>query len=81
MARFYIFFIDKSMFSPRICRYSMGKLMVEVLNTMKSVKFIKIKGPREAWPLGVETKTFPRGQDLTIFENLPGGGGDGNAWN
>ena len=35
MTQFYIFFIDKSMFSLRICGYSMGKLMVEVLNTVK----------------------------------------------
>ena len=67
MARFYIFFIDKSMFSPRISRYSMGKLMVEVLNTMKSVKFIKIKGPREAWSLGIDTKTLPRGSGFDDF--------------
>ena len=67
MARSYIFFIDKSMFFPRICRYSMGKLMAEVLNTMKRVKFIKIKGPREAWPLGVDTKTLPRGSGFDDF--------------
>ena len=54
------------MFSQRICRYSMGKLMVEVLNTMKSVKFIKIKGPTEAWPLGADTKTLPRGPGFDV---------------
>ena len=48
---FYVFFIDNSMFSLQICRYSMGKLMIEVLKMVKSVKFIKIRGPREARPL------------------------------
>ena len=36
--QFYICLIDKSMFSLRICRYSVGKLMIEVLNTVKKCK-------------------------------------------
>ena len=35
---FYKFFIDKSGFSLRICKYSMGKLMIEVLNMVKKCK-------------------------------------------
>ena len=47
----------------------------------KSVKFIKIKGPREARPPGIWPEIYPGGRDLTIFENLPGScPGDGNAW-
>ena len=65
--RFYIFYIDKSMFSLQIYRYSMGKLMIEVLNTMKSVKTIKIKGPREAGPLGIKTQKIARGAGFDDF--------------
>ena len=58
----------------------MGKLMIEVLKWWKSVEFIRVKGPREAWSLGLDQKIVGRGgQDLTVLENLPGG--DGNAWN
>ena len=56
------------MFSLRICRYSMSKLMIEVL---KMVKSVKLGVPRDL------TKKFAPG-DLTVFENLPGvvqGGG------
>ena len=59
------------MLSPRICRYSMCRLMIEVLNKLKNVPFIKIKGPREARPPGIP-KTLPGGQDFMIFKNLPG---------
>ena len=45
---FYIFSIDKSILSLPICGYSIGKLMTEVLKMVKSVKFVGIKGPREA---------------------------------
>ena len=71
------------MFPLRICRYSMGKSMTEVLKMVKSVKFIKIKDPREARPpRDLTTKSARGGWDLPIFENLPGGcPGDGNAWN
>ena len=67
MARFYIFFSLTNLYSPH-----------EFVDIQK---LIKIKGSRETWPLGVDTEALPRGQDLTIFENLPEGGGDGNAWN
>ena len=33
-----LFLADKSMFCPRICRYSMGKLMTEVLKMVKKCK-------------------------------------------
>ena len=36
--QFYILFIDKSIFSLRFCGYPMGKLMIEVLNTVKKCK-------------------------------------------
>ena len=48
----------------------MGKSMTEVLKMVKSVKFIKIKGPREACPLEFDSKNLPGGRDLAIFENL-----------
>ena len=60
------------MFSLRICRYSMGKLMIEVLKMVKNVKFIKIKGPKEARLLGFDQKICPGGRDLISFENLQG---------
>ena len=40
------------MFSLRICGYSMGKLMIEDLKMVKSVKFIQIIVPRDACPPG-----------------------------
>ena len=40
---------------------------------VKSLKFIKIKGRREAWLWDLSKKFAPGGQDLTFFENLPGG--------
>ena len=61
---FYIFVIDKSMFSLRICRYLMGKLMTEVLETVESVRFIP--GP------GIRPKNLPGVRDLTSFKNLLG---------
>ena len=66
--RFYIFFIDRSMFSLRICRYSMGKLMIEVLNTFESVKFIKIKEVSRKPPLRFYQIICRGGgeQDLTV---------------
>ena len=64
------------MLSLRICRYSMDKLIIVVFKMVKSVKFIRIKGPREARPPGNKPKSF-RGRDLTVFEQLPVGGGGG----
>ena len=63
----------------RICRYLIGKLMIEVLKMVKSVQFIKIKGPREVRPLGFDQKNCRGRRDLAIFEDLLegclGGGG------
>ena len=47
--------------------------MIEVLNTVKSVKFFKVKGPREARPLGFDTENPPGGAEFDDFENLPWG--------
>ena len=75
-SQFYIFFIDKSMFSLRICRYAMGKLMIEVLNTVKFNQWSQ--GSLANWDL--TPKNCPGGGDLTIFENFPEvARGDGNA--
>ena len=70
----YIFFIDKSIFSLPICRYSIGKLMTEVLKMVKKCKInlIKIRVPGKPIPLGFDTNNFPMGRDFTISENLPG---------
>ena len=35
---FYIFFIDKSMFSLRICIYSVAKLMIEISKMVTKCK-------------------------------------------
>ena len=72
-SRFLHFFItDKSMFSLGICRYSMRKLMIEVLKMVESVQFcLKIRVPGKPGPLGLDQKSCPgvaRGRD-------------GNAWN
>ena len=45
---------------------------------VKKSKIIKIKGTKEARPLGFDQKIFPGVRDLAILKNLPG---DGNAWN
>ena len=48
-----------------------GALIIEVLNKVKSVKFIKIKGPREVRPpWDLTQKHCLEGWDKTIFENL-----------
>ena len=65
--RFYIFFVDKSMLSLRICNYSMDKLIIEVLNTLQNVKFTEIKGPGVSGPLGFETKHLPWGPGFDDF--------------
>ena len=36
-------------------------------------KFIRIKGPREAWAADVKQKICPGGRDLPNVENLPKG--------
>ena len=50
---FNIFLIDKSMFSLRVCRYTMRKLMIEALKMVKKCKIYQHKGPREAWSPGI----------------------------
>ena len=68
---------SKSRFSLRTCRYSMCKLMIEVLNTVKSVKSIKIKGPREARSPEIWPKTLP---EIWRFLKICLGVA-GSAWN
>ena len=67
------------MFSLRICIYSLGDLIIEVLQVVKIVKFIEIKGIREARGRGFDETICPGGRDLTNFKNCawvaPGRGG------
>ena len=68
------------MFSLQICRYSMGKLMTEVLKMVKKCKMYWNRGSQgnlAPWDL---TKRFVR--DLAVFKFCPGlPMGDGSAWN
>ena len=64
---FYIFSIDKSILSLPICEYSIGKLMTEVLKMVKRVKFIRIKGPREARTLRIRRKNLPMAAGFDSF--------------
>ena len=53
------------MFSPQICRYSMGKLLIEVLKMAKKCKkLLKLRVPGK--PLGSGQNICPEGQDLTF---------------
>ena len=61
------------MFSPRICKYSMSKLIIEVLKMVKEYKIYQNRGYREAQPLGIWPKYLPGGRDLAVYENLPSG--------
>ena len=62
------------MFSLQICRYSMSKLIIEVLKMVKEYKIYQNKGSREAQPLGIWPKYLPGGGgDLAVYENLPRG--------
>ena len=47
---------------------------------VESVKFIKIKGPRETQGPGFDEKFLPRGRNLTKLDNLRQGFGGCNAW-
>ena len=70
------------MFSLQISRYSICKLMIQVLKMVKSKKIAKIKGPREAHPWDL-TKNMPGGAGLRKLLKVyggGGGGGDGNVW-
>ena len=53
------------MFSQQICRYSLGNFTIEIL---KSVKFIKFKGIIEAQGLGIWRKIFLGGRELRDFK-------------
>ena len=64
---FYIFSIENFILSLPICRYSVGILMTEVLKMVKSVKFIRIKGPREARPQRIRRKNLPMGAGFDSF--------------
>ena len=48
--------------------------MIEVLKRGKSVKFIRIRGPREARPPGIRQKNLPGGAGFDSFRKFPGGG-------
>ena len=50
----------------------MGKLMIEVFEMVKSVKFIRIKGPRQVRRPGIRPQKLPESRDLPVFEHLPG---------
>ena len=58
--------------------------MTEALKMVKSVKFIKIKGPRKPGPLEFDQKLCKVERDLTIFKICMGvalgGGGGGGGW-
>ena len=56
------------MFSLQICRYSVDKLMTEVLKMVKSVKFVKIRVLGKPGPLGFDQKIW---QILKICLGLP----------
>ena len=47
---------------------------------VESVKFIKIKGPRETQGPGFDEKFLPGGRNLTTLENLRQGYGGFNSW-
>ena len=47
---------------------------------VESVKFIKIKGPRETKEPGFYEEFLPEGRNLTKLENLRKGCGGCNAW-
>ena len=57
------------MFSQGICRYSMSKLIIEVLKMVKEYKIYENKGSRESQPLGFD-QSICLGGDLAIYENL-----------
>ena len=60
------------MFSLRIRKYSMSKLIIEVLKMVKEYKIYQNKGSKEAQPLGIRPKYLP-GRYLAVYENLPRG--------
>ena len=55
--------------------------MVEVLKMVKSVEFIRIKGPKKAQPQGTRPRNLPGGLGLKSFWQSGRGEGDSNAWN
>ena len=61
------------MFSLRICRYSMSKLIIEVLKMVKEYKIYQNKGSREASSLGFDQSICLGGEDVAVYENLPRG--------
>ena len=58
----------------------MGKLMIEVLNTVKNVKFIKIKGPREARPPGIWLKKIALAVEIWGFLKICSEDGNASNW-
>ena len=60
------------MFSLWICRYSMSKLIIEVLKMVKRYKIYQNKGSREAQPFGIWPKHLS-GRYLAVYENFPRG--------
>ena len=62
---------DKYMLPRRICKYSAGKSMTEILNDVENAKFIEIKGVMKPRGRKFDEKISPCSRDLTIFENVP----------
>ena len=81
---FHIFILlTNSVFRTNLWKYfvaswAMGNLIY--LESGRSVKFIKIKGPRETQGPGFDEKFLPGGRNLTKLENLRQGYGGCNAW-
>ena len=61
------------MLSLRICKHSMGKLMIEVLKMVKKCKIYQNRRSQEVWPEEFDQKICSGARNLDVFENLPGG--------
>ena len=64
--QFSTFFIDKSMFSLQICRYLMGKLMIEVYGEKVS-NLLNLTVPGKPDLLEFGKKSLPGGQGFDDF--------------
>ena len=72
------------MFFPRICRYSLGNLQIQILKVEGKCTIYQTKGYQGSLEAGNLTKKICMdGQNLTYFENLAPElqGVDGNIWN
>ena len=82
---FTYFSLIKFMLFLWICTCSVGKLIIEILEMVKKYTIDKKKGPGKSDLPGIRQKSRG-GQDLAVFNNLPGGwlgvaGGGVKAWN